>query len=78
MKVADYVKEWLTKKGEHTDQNRVDIIKLEFHFQQIEKKLDEILKLKKDVKRAFMAIKVLSGEQWPDVRKKVMEDDFHG
>jgi hypothetical protein len=50
--------------------------KLEIRLSALEKELHEFPKFKKDLRRAFEALKNLSGEKWPEIRKIIMEDDF--
>ncbi len=50
-----------------TEKNTEEIVRLE-------QALAEIPKLKLDVRRAFVAIKEIAGEDWPHIRKEIMED----
>jgi hypothetical protein len=76
LKIGEVVMESIKKKGEHTDQNRVDIIKLEYHFKELNGKLDRLLKIDTDVRRAFTGVRLLAGEKWPEIRKEIMHDDL--
>ena len=40
----------------------------------LEQALAEIPKLKLDLRRAFSAIKEVAGDEWPKIRKEIMED----
>lgn len=38
----------------------------------------ELPKFKKDVRRFYTAIKTLAGDEWPDIRKELLEDEAVG
>jgi len=46
------------------------IEKLEMHIQAIQKDLNELPKIKKDLIRVFTAAKILAGSRWGDIRKE--------
>ena len=61
------------KKSETTDQTKVDVIRLDYQMKTVQDKLDEVLRLKKDVNKVFSAIRFLAGDKWHEVKKE-MED----
>lgn len=42
----------------------------------MEKVLKEVVKYKKDIRKLFTAIKVMAGDEWSEIRKSIIEDDF--
>lgn len=44
-------------------------------LQEINKELMPLMRLPQDMKRAFKAIKLISGSEWDDISKKIMEKD---
>lgn len=48
---------------------------LEMRLSKIEEYIAEFPKIKSDVRKSFQAIKIISGENWPEIRKQI-EDDF--
>jgi hypothetical protein len=49
---------------------------LDSRIHHLEQTLSDLPKLKIDLRRIFMAAKLLSGEKWPDIRKQIMEEDL--
>lgn len=77
--------DFIRKKNEVSESNVKDLIKsmdsntravekLEHKMVGVERNLSELPKLKEDLRRLFSAIKVVAGEDWPDIRKEIMED----
>lgn len=58
------------------NKNTFAIEHLEGKFQGLEKTLSEFPKIKVDLRRYFQAMKLVSGDQWPEIRKQIMEDEI--
>jgi TRAP-type uncharacterized transport system substrate-binding protein len=43
-------------------------------IEELVKALSELPKLKLDMRRAFIAIREIAGDEWPAIRKEIMED----
>lgn len=48
---------------------------LDTKIQTLEHTLSELPKLKLDMKRFFIAVKTVAGEQWPEIRREMMEEE---
>ncbi len=69
--VKDYFKsrkDTLKKNVEATDKNTTAI-------QELTKTMAEIPKIQKDLKRYFDGIKLLSGDRWSEISKKMIEEE---
>lgn len=66
------------KKDEKTDLAVQAIGKVEHRIAMVERDMNEVLKFRNDFKRLFEAIKILAGDKWPEVSKKIREDDLSG
>ncbi len=78
--IAKFIFELARKKTEdYTNALKTtsdSIQKMESRIMTVERDLNEVLKFRQDFRRLFTAIKVLAGDKWPEVRKKIMEDDL--
>lgn len=52
------------------------IEKLEHEIISVKKDIAQIPRFKHDLRRAFMAIRIISGEKWPKIREELMEIEF--
>ncbi len=88
VKVAEFIVDVLKKKNELTEKNIAHLISalslnteavhaLEVRMRKVEDQITEASKIKIDIRRLFLAIKVLAGDQWTDLKKSITEDDFH-
>lgn len=63
----------LTKAVEDlTDSSKL----LDVRIRSLESSLSELPKIKVDIRRFYTAVKIMSGEKWPDIRKQITEDDL--
>lgn len=76
MKVMAFAFETFKKKSETTDKLGVNVREISTRLSALERDMNEILKFKHDFRRLFTAVKVLSGDKWPEIRKAVLEDDL--
>lgn len=49
--------------------------KTNFRLEKLESSLDGQVKLRRDVRRSFQAVKILSGDQWPTIMNKIVEEE---
>lgn len=49
--------------------------KLDDRIRKLEASIDEFSKHKGDLKRLFLAVKLLAGESWPTIRKEILEEE---
>lgn len=42
----------------------------------LERDLNEVLKFRQDFRRLFAAVKMLADDKWPEIRKKIIDEDF--
>lgn len=84
-KVGEFLWEILKKKNEVSEQtfekltaalqvNTRAVHELKTQIHGIERDLSEIPKLKLDLKRLFSAVKTISGDKWPSIRREIMEE----
>lgn len=64
------VKDLVKSVGENT--TAVDDLRLE--VKRFEAAVAEIPKLKLDLRRLYAALKIIAGEEWPNIRKEIMQD----
>lgn len=87
LKLGEFIFELIKKKSELTEKNIDNMVnalalniealhKLEARMSSIETTLKDFSRFKVDVRRLFIAIKELSGENWDAIRKTIMDDDF--
>lgn len=87
LKVGEFVFDILKKKNEISEQSVSNLTtalgvatkavdKLECRIAEVEKDLSEIPKFKLDLRRLFSAVKFVAGDEWPKVRKHIMDEDF--
>lgn len=57
-------------------QSTIAIAHLEMRLKTFEQNLNDLPKFKTDIRRFYTAMKVLSGEKWPDIRKEIIEDEI--
>lgn len=80
LKVAEFLLKFREKKDSTTDiaiheltaglsRNTQEIHKLNVFF-------SEYPKMKLDVRRLYLAIKIVSGDKWPAIRKEIMDEDI--
>jgi hypothetical protein len=85
-KVGEFLWGFVKKSGEISDQSIKDltveiqintkaVTKLEGRLNEIERLISEIPKFKTDLRRLFLAVKQISGEDWPNIRRSIMEDE---
>lgn len=55
--------------------NTMTTEKLEVRLNHLEHALLDVKKFERDLRRVYTALKKISGEQWPEIRKEIMEDD---
>lgn len=48
---------------------------LDVRLSKLETSLDGHVKLRKDVRRAFSAVKLVAGDRWPEIMKEILEDE---
>lgn len=87
MKMAEFIFELFNKKNEVTQKNIDNLItslsmniealhRLEERMRSVETKLAEISKLKGEFTRLRLALKILAGDSWSNIRKSIAEDEF--
>lgn len=54
--------------------NTIAVKELTLAIDKMKEQLAEIPKLKTDMKRSFLAHKILAGDKWSEIRKEIMED----
>lgn len=87
--LGKFVWEMWKKKSEVTDKNIQKLVlamdtntkavqDLAHDIVDVKGELSQIPKFKKDLSRLFTAIKHLAGDEWPEIRKAIMEDELPG
>lgn len=80
VKVGEFLWRFKEKKDSLSESAVKDLTKavdaLTLRLSAIEPVLSELPKIKKDLRRFYAAVKALSGEKWPDIRKEILEDDL--
>lgn len=78
-KIGEAVWNYLKKKSELSEQSvtglTAAVLKLESRLEKIEKELSVIPKLRLDLRRIFIAVKQLAGDNWEEIKKLIMEED---
>lgn len=86
-KFAEFVWGIMNKKNEVSEQsierlslslaqNTQALQGLQVQMKEIERDLSEMPKFKLDLRRAFSAVKLVSGDKWSEIRKIIMEDEI--
>ncbi len=86
-KIGHFIWEFNQKKHQLTEEtikslttmiasNTSAIHSLEERLRHIEKQLESLDKFKIDIRGLIEAIKYLSGDKWPDIRRIIIEDKF--
>ncbi len=86
-KVGEFLWNMLKKKSELSDlsveklttainHGTNAIEKLEHELISLKKDMAQIPRFKHDLRRAFMAIRIISGEKWPKIREELMDIEF--
>ncbi len=87
VRVGEFLFKLLKKKDESNDKNMAEFIKtlsnnthalnhLSSRTDSLEKVLKEVVKYKRDIRKLFTAIKAIAGDEWSEIRKSIIEDDF--
>lgn len=58
------------------NKNTAEMDRLACRIEKVEQHLVDIPKLKLDLRRLFSAVKIISGDEWQNVRKKIMEEEL--
>lgn len=72
-KIFELVFDWGKGKAKQSDQSRVDIIRLEFEIKSIKTDVEKLLRTSEDT---LAAVRVLAGDNWHEVAKKVKEGEL--
>lgn len=64
----------IEKLSQAVQQNTWASEKLEARIKQLEHTLGVVDKLQTDMRKAFIAIKSISGDNWPKIREEIMEE----
>lgn len=86
-KIGEFLWTMLKKKSELSDLsverlthaleiNTGAVKKLEIELNHIKQDLSQIPRFKSDLRRAFLALRIMSGEDWPKIRAEIMEEDL--
>lgn len=84
-KVGEFLWNMLKKKSELSDLsverltnalkvNTSAVEKLEHEINRVKQDLSQIPHLKRSLNRAFSAIKMMAGEEWPKIREGIVDD----
>ena len=76
MKIVSLALDAYKKKSETTDLLAINVKELSTRLSALERDMNEILKFRHDFRRLFTAVKALSGDKWPEIRKAVLQDDL--
>jgi len=58
------------------DMNTKSLDKMSEKMIQFETKLAKMAKMELDLRRTFFALKEVAGDKWPDIKKKILDDQF--
>lgn len=87
LKVAEFIWSVREKKESLSEQAVTDLTKavqantvatqfLEHRLQTLESSVNEVPKLKTDLRRFYSAIKEIAGDRWGKIREEIMKDDL--
>jgi hypothetical protein len=65
----------IDKLSKAVDLNTAASQQLENRIKTLELTLTDISKIKIDLRRLYMAVKIMSGDSWETIRKKIMDDE---
>ena len=74
-KKTDISDEAIKSLTDAMNKNTVAINDLKKDFDNIEDRLSEVKKLKKDLRRFYIGFKMLSADRWPEISKAIQEDE---
>lgn len=68
------------EKSKQSDQTRVDVMRLEFHLQRLEIKIDQSLdegkKINQDLTKMLRAMEHLAGDKWPEIATRIRASEL--
>ncbi len=75
----------MKKKSELSDQTVIQLTdalknntsaveKLEYEFDRVKQELAQLPRFKSDIRRAYLALRILSGDKWSKIREEIMND----
>ena len=80
--IFETVKSFVVKKVEDSSKaltaNTLAIKDLTMSVKSLEKDVQDITKLRLDLRRYYGALKMLAGDKWPSIRKELEEEFKHG
>lgn len=66
--------DWGKEEKKQSDQSRVDIIRLEYEMKSMKDDVQKLLGLSQDT---LAAVRILAGDQWHEVVKKIKDGELH-
>lgn len=87
LKIGELIYRQVEKKGqlsetsiknltEALNKNTTEMDRLNCRMEKVEQNLVDIPKIQKDLRRLFVAVKKIAGDEWPNIRKVMMEDEL--
>lgn len=56
-------------------ENTSAVMKLDYRLEHLEKSVSDLPKFKEDIRKFYLAIKELSGDNWPKIRDEILKDN---